>query len=70
VLYLLQKKTAVGNYSLKNNEITILLVEQNVQKLLSIAHRAYVSEGRRITMEGTGKNLLSDPYVEDAYLGL
>ena len=46
---------------MNNNEITILLVEQTVQKSLSTAHRAYVLEGIRFTMEGTGKNLLSDP---------
>jgi len=50
--------------------ITILLVEQNVQKSLSIAKRGYVLETGRIKLEGTGQELLANPYVKEAYLGL
>jgi branched-chain amino acid transport system ATP-binding protein len=49
---------------------TILLVEQNAQQALSRAHRAYVLETGRIVKSGTGAELLSDPSVKDAYLGV
>ncbi|MCR5739437.1 MAG: ABC transporter ATP-binding protein [Lachnospiraceae bacterium] len=48
---------------------TILLVEQNAQMALSIAHRAYVLETGRIVNTGTGKDLLNDDSVKKAYLG-
>jgi branched-chain amino acid transport system ATP-binding protein len=54
---------------IKKQEVTILLVEQNAAKALSIADRAYVLETGNITMEGTGKELLNDPKVRQAYLG-
>jgi branched-chain amino acid transport system ATP-binding protein len=49
---------------------TVLLVEQNAQQALSRAHRAYVLETGRIVKAGTGAELLSDPAVKDAYLGV
>ncbi|MET8907105.1 ABC transporter ATP-binding protein [Micromonospora sp. NPDC004551] len=49
---------------------TILLVEQNAQQALSRAHRAYVLETGRIVKSGTGADLLHDPSVKDAYLGV
>jgi branched-chain amino acid transport system ATP-binding protein len=49
---------------------TILLVEQNAQQALSRAHRAYVLETGKIVKEGTGRDLLNDPAVKDAYLGV
>jgi branched-chain amino acid transport system ATP-binding protein len=49
---------------------TILLVEQNAQQALSRAHRAYVLETGQIVREGTGEELLHDPAVQDAYLGV
>jgi branched-chain amino acid transport system ATP-binding protein len=49
---------------------TILLVEQNAQQALSRAHRAYVLETGRIVKSGTGAELLNDPAVKDAYLGV
>jgi branched-chain amino acid transport system ATP-binding protein len=48
---------------------TILLVEQNALKALSVADRAYVLEQGRITNSGTGRELLSDPNIAEAYLG-
>ena len=48
---------------------TILLVEQNAQKALSIADRAYVLETGSITMSGTGEELLHNDNVRKAYLG-
>jgi branched-chain amino acid transport system ATP-binding protein len=50
--------------------ISILLVEQNAQRALRLAHRAYVLENGRITREGPGKELLGDPYIRSAYLGM
>jgi branched-chain amino acid transport system ATP-binding protein len=50
--------------------ISILLVEQNARRALQLAHRAYVLENGRITREGPGKELLGDPYIRSAYLGM
>jgi len=49
--------------------VTILLVEQNAKKALSIANRAYVLETGRIVMEGSAKELLENDEVKKAYLG-
>ncbi|WP_290058269.1 ABC transporter ATP-binding protein [Amycolatopsis solani] len=49
---------------------TVLLVEQNAQQALSRAHRAYVLETGRITKSGTGKELLADNSIKEAYLGV
>ena len=48
---------------------TILLVEQNAEKALSIADRAYVMEIGEITLSGTGKELAESDKVKEAYLG-
>jgi branched-chain amino acid transport system ATP-binding protein len=50
--------------------IAVLLVEQNVHRALAIAHRAYVIQTGRIVMEGTGKDLLFNPSLQKAYLGI
>ncbi len=49
--------------------VTILLVEQNAKKALSISDRAYVLETGSITMEGKAADLLNDESVKKAYLG-
>lgn len=49
---------------------TIVLAEQNAFKSLEIADRAYVFETGRVTMTGTGQDLLNDPAVRRAYLGI
>ena len=49
---------------------TVLLVEQNAQQALSRAHRAYVLETGQITKSGTGKELLADTSIKEAYLGV
>ncbi|ETI69044.1 ABC transporter ATP-binding protein [Neobacillus vireti] len=49
---------------------TILLIDQNVNYALRIAHRAYVLENGRIVMQGEGNSLLEDPYLRKAYLGI
>jgi branched-chain amino acid transport system ATP-binding protein len=50
--------------------IPILLVEQNATKALEVAHRAYVLETGSIVKSGSGKELLSSPDVQRAYLGI
>ena len=54
---------------LKSEGITILLIEQNANAALRCADQAYVLETGRITMQGTGEELLADQRVRDAYLG-
>jgi branched-chain amino acid transport system ATP-binding protein len=50
--------------------VTVLLVEQNVFRTLKVADRAYVLESGRIVLEGKGSDLLADPHVREAYLGI
>jgi branched-chain amino acid transport system ATP-binding protein len=50
--------------------ITILIVEQNVGHTLELADRAYVLETGHITLQGTGKQLLNNPHIKKAYLGI
>lgn len=49
--------------------ITVLLIEQNANMALQVAHSAYVLETGNITMSGTGAELLSDNRIREAYLG-
>lgn len=56
--------------ALKEQGITLLVVEQNVQHVLRNADRAYVLENGRIVMEGRGSALLADERLKTAYLGL
>jgi branched-chain amino acid transport system ATP-binding protein len=49
--------------------LTVFLVEQNVRQALKIADRAYVIETGRIVLQGSGRELLGNPKVQDAYLG-
>jgi branched-chain amino acid transport system ATP-binding protein len=55
---------------LNRDGLTCLLVEQNVAVSLKLASRAYVLENGRITLSGTGAELLADDRVRKAYLGL
>ncbi len=49
--------------------VTVLLVEQNAYAALNVADYAYILEVGKITLEGTGRELLSNPQVRAAYLG-
>ena len=49
--------------------LTIFLVEQNVRQALRIAERAYVLENGRVVLHGSGRELLDEPRVQEAYLG-
>ena len=54
---------------IRKSGTTVLLVEQNAKKALSIADRAYVLETGSITLEGKADDLLHDESVQKAYLG-
>lgn len=55
---------------IRRRGVTLFLVEQNAHLALHLADRAYVLVNGRITQEGTGKDLLNDPEVKKAYLGI
>ena len=55
---------------LKALDVTVLLVEQNAYGALSIADRGYVMETGRISMEGPAAELIADPRIREAYLGI
>jgi branched-chain amino acid transport system ATP-binding protein len=50
--------------------VTVLLVEQNTEHALTLAHRGFVLESGRVALSGTGPELLASPQVREAYLGL
>jgi branched-chain amino acid transport system ATP-binding protein len=50
--------------------VTVLVVEQNVHRTLQIARQAYVLENGKITLNGPGADLLGNPHIKKAYLGL
>jgi branched-chain amino acid transport system ATP-binding protein len=54
---------------LNDDGCTVLIVEQNANRALEIAHRAYVLETGHVVLSGTGMELLNDPKVKAAYLG-
>jgi branched-chain amino acid transport system ATP-binding protein len=55
---------------LRDQDIAIFLIEQNVQQTLEIADRAYVLENGRVVLEGESKQLLKEELIRKAYLGL
>ena len=56
--------------SLKALDVTVLLVEQNAFGALSIANRGYVMETGTISLSGTAEELIADPRIREAYLGI
>ncbi len=56
--------------NLKELHVTVLLVEQNAFGALSIADRGYVMETGRIVLEGSAQQLIEDPRIREAYLGI
>ena len=56
--------------ALRDAETTILLVDQNARAALAIADRAYVLETGRVGLAGRGDELLRNPKVREAYLGV
>jgi len=63
-------KTLDTLQELNKRGVTILLVEQNVNSALSLCTRGYVLENGRIVLEGSGQELLNNPHVKEAYLGV
>jgi len=57
-------------HAINGMEVTVLLIEQNVQHALDIANRAYVLETGRITLSGQGRDLLNNPHIKTSYLGM
>ena len=55
---------------INQNGVNVILVEQNAQMALSIAHRAYVLETGKIVLEGEAQEVLQNPSVIEAYLGI
>ncbi len=55
---------------LKSRGVTILIVEQNVNRTLEIADRAYVLEQGEIKMSGESKEMMKDEHIKEAYLGV
>lgn len=55
--------------SLKDEKITVFVIEQNAYDALELADRAYIMETGTITLEGTCADLIRDERVKDAYLG-
>jgi len=55
--------------TINNDGTTILLVEQNARKALSVAHHAFIMETGRIVLEGTPEQLLKNEDVQEFYLG-
>jgi branched-chain amino acid transport system ATP-binding protein len=55
--------------TLRDQKVTILLVEQNVYHALKVSNYTYVMKTGRITMQGTGEELLANPEFQTAYLG-
>lgn len=56
--------------SIRNKGVTVLLVEQDIHLALAAADRGYVVETGRIVREGPAKDLIADPELQRAYLGL
>jgi branched-chain amino acid transport system ATP-binding protein len=57
-------------HQVREQGVTVLIVEQNVTQTLQVADRAYVLENGRITLEGPCSELITNDYVKKAYLGI
>ncbi|MGB9022147.1 MAG: ATP-binding cassette domain-containing protein, partial [Candidatus Bathyarchaeia archaeon] len=56
--------------TVNDSGVTVLLVEQNVNRSLSISDKAFVFENGRIVLDGIGRDLMNNVHVKKAYLGL
>ncbi len=54
----------------RDSGVSVILVEQNARLALRLAHQAHVFEQGQIVRSGTGTDLLADPFVQKAYLGI
>jgi branched-chain amino acid transport system ATP-binding protein len=55
---------------IRKTGLTLLIIEQNVQRTLEMADRGYVMENGQIVLEGTGKDLLGNEHLRTHYLGV
>ena len=69
ICYLLVRNIKNVIKEINESGTTVLLVEQNANMALKVAHQAYVLETGKITMSGTGQELLENPDIKAAYLG-
>jgi len=67
---LLVEQLVAALRALNDKGMSILLVEQDVTTALDLCHHAFVMDMGRIVREGSGTELLADPIVRDAYLGV
>jgi len=67
---MLVEKTFQIIQNINKEKVTILLVEQNVFRALTMSDRAYVIENGRITLKGEGSDLLKDEHLKKAYMGI
>ena len=67
---MLVEKTFQILEKINKEKVTILLVEQNVFRALTMSERAYVIENGRITLKGEGSALLKDEHLKKAYMGI
>jgi branched-chain amino acid transport system ATP-binding protein len=67
---ILVQKLLVTLQEIRKQGITILLVEQNVKQSLRISDKAFVLENGRMTLSGNAQELMDDPYLKKAYLGM
>jgi branched-chain amino acid transport system ATP-binding protein len=67
---ILVEKTFQILQNINRENVTILLVEQNVFNALNLSDRAYVIENGRIVLNGSGADLLKDEHLKKAYLGI
>jgi branched-chain amino acid transport system ATP-binding protein len=67
---LMVMKTMGVIQKLNQQGLTLLLIEQNVHHALHLSSRGYVLENGRVALEGSGMELLENPHVKEAYLGI
>jgi branched-chain amino acid transport system ATP-binding protein len=67
---LLVEQLVASLRALNADGMSILLVEQDVTTALDLCHRAFVMDMGRIVRTGTGQELLADPVIREAYLGV
>jgi branched-chain amino acid transport system ATP-binding protein len=67
---LLVREVFASLKSIREQGVTIVLVEQNVPQALALADRAFVLETGRVTLSGQARDLTRDPRIRDGYLGL
>jgi branched-chain amino acid transport system ATP-binding protein len=67
---LMIEKTFEVLEKIKEEKVTILLVEQNVVRALNLSERAYALENGHIVLSGSGQELLKDEHLKKAYMGI